>query len=435
MRGVASLPPVRSRYAILGAAGAGLAGFGALKVAKDRKTRARGFELVDPPVPGSPEFGRLLESLTGSVVRRGNRVEILRNGDQIFPAMVQAITSAQDTIDFSTYIYWAGGPTIAAFGEALVERARAGVEVSLLLDAVGSAVKMDRELVDRLREAGALLEWFRPPRWYTLSKANNRLHRRLLIVDGRVGFTGGVGVGEEWTGDAQDPEHWRETHVRVEGPAVRDLVGGFQESWAEATQRILTGRHLPHISGFEDGIDVQVTRSSATKGSTDIEELFYAAIAGARDRLWVTTAFFVPPDAFADALCALARRGVDVRILVNGPHIDKEVLRRAAQRSYDRLLMCGVRIFEYQRTMLHAKTLMVDGAWASVGSNNFTNRSLALNSELSFSVSDRRIVAQLEEHFRDDLRAANEFDLESWRNRPLRKRAIERATSPVRDLF
>jgi cardiolipin synthase A/B len=413
----------------------GLAGIGALKVAKDKKTAARGFDVVDPPGPGSPEFGRLLESLTGSPVRRGNRVEVLRNGDQIFPPMVEAIKSARDNIDFSTYIYWTGGSTITAFGDALVERASAGVEVSILLDAVGSAAKMDRKLVERLREAGAMVEWFRPPHWYTLNKVNNRLHRRLLIVDGSVGFTGGVGVGEEWTGDAQDPDHWRETHLRVEGPVVRDLLGGFQESWAEATQRILTGPHLPDLSGFDDGIDVQVTRSSATKGSTDIEELFYSAIAGASERLWVTTAFFVPPDAFVDALCAAAGRRVDVRILVNGPHIDKEVLRRAAQRSYDRLLGCGVRIFEYQRTMLHAKTLMVDGAWASIGSNNFTNRSLALNSELSFSLSDKRIVKELEEHFRDDLEASNEFDLESWRNRPLRKRAVERATSLVRGQF
>jgi cardiolipin synthase len=412
-----------------------LAGFGALKVVKDKKTAPRGFDVVDPPVPGSPTFGRLLESLTGSPVRQGNRVEILRNGDQIFPAMVEGIESAQHNIDFSTYIYWTGGPTIAAFGDALVQRASAGVEVSILLDAVGSAVKIDRKLVQRLRDAGAMVEWFRPPRWYTLNKANNRLHRRLLIIDGSVGFTGGVGVGEEWTGDAQDPDHWRETHVRVQGPAVRDLVGGFQENWAEATQRILTGSHLPDIPGVDDGIDVQVTRSSATKGSTDIEELYYSAIAGARRRLWVTTAFFVPPDAFVDALCASAGRGVDVQILVNGPHIDKEVLRRTAQRFYDRLLQCGVRIFEYQRTMLHAKTLMVDGAWASIGSNNFTNRSMALNSELAFSLSDERIVTELEEHFQDDLQASEEFDLKSWRNRPLRKRAVERATSLLRDQF
>jgi cardiolipin synthase A/B len=413
----------------------GLAGIGALKVVKDKKTAARGFDVVDPPVPGSPTFGRLLESLTGSPVRQGNRVEILRNGDQIFPAMVESIESAQHNIDFSTYIYWTGGPTIAAFGDALVQRASAGVEVSILLDAVGSAVKIDRKIVQRLRDAGAMVEWFRPPRWYTLNKANNRLHRRLLIIDGSVGFTGGVGVGEEWTGDAQDPDHWRETHVRVQGPAVRDLVGGFQENWAEATQRILTGSHLPDIPGVDDGIDVQVTRSSATKGSTDIEELYYSAIAGARRRLWVTTAFFVPPDAFVDALCASAERGVDVRILVNGPHIDKEVLRRTAQRSYDRLLQCGVRIFEYQRTMLHAKTLMVDGAWASIGSNNFTNRSMAVNSELAFSLSDERIVTELEEHFQEDLQASQEFDLKSWRNRPLRKRAVERATSLLRDQF
>ncbi len=423
------------RMAVLGAAGAGVAAAGALKLAKDRKKAARGFDLVDPPAPGSPEFGRLLESLTGSPVRTGNRVEILRNGDQIFPSMVKAIRSAQRSIDFSSYIYWTGGPVITDFGDALIERASAGVEVSILLDAVGSAVKIDQGLVERFREAGAQVEWFRPPHWYTLNKVNNRLHRRLLIIDGSVGFTGGTGVGEEWTGDAQDPDHWRETHLRVEGPAVRDLMGGFQENWAETTQRILTGPHLPELSSFEDGIDVQVTRSSATKGSTDIEELFYSAIAGARSRLWITTAFFVPPDAFLEALCASAGRGVDVQILVNGPNIDKEVVRRAGQHSYGRLLTCGVRIFEYQQTMLHAKTLLVDGAWASIGSNNFSNRSLALNSELSFSLSDERIVAELEEHFRDDLRVSEEFDLSRWNARPLRKRAVESVTTLVRDQF
>jgi cardiolipin synthase A/B len=429
------MPSAQCRNTILGTAAVSLVGIAAYSAAKSTKTAAKGFDVADAPVPGSPEFGRLLESLTGSPVRRGNRVEVLRNGDQIFPAMIEAIESARDTIDFSTYIYWTGGPVITGFGDALVERAAAGVEVSILLDAVGSWAKIDHGLVDRLRTAGAKVEWFRPPQWYSLNKTNNRLHRRLLIVDGHVGFTGGTGVGEEWTGDAQDPDHWRETHLRVEGPAVRDLTGGFQENWAETTQRILTGRHLPVLPGFDDGIDVQVTRSSATKGSSDIEELFYSAIAGARQRLWVTTAFFVPPDAFVDALCESSARGVDVRILVNGPEIDKEIVRRAGQRCYDTLLRGGVRIFEYQRTMLHAKTLLVDGAWASVGSNNFSNRSLALNSELSFSLSDERIVAQLEEHFRDDLESANEFDLTKWRGRPLSRRAVERATLLVRHQF
>ena len=406
-----------------------------MKVAKGRKTAARGFDLVDPPAPGGPEFGRLLESLAGSPVRQGNRVEVLRNGDEIFPAMISAIRSAQRNINFSSYIYWTGGSTITDFGDALAERAAAGVQVHILLDAVGSAVKIDHSQVERWRAAGAQVEWFRPPHWYALEKANNRLHRRLLIIDGTVGFTGGTGVGEEWTGDAQDPDHWRETHVRVEGPAVRDLTGGFQENWAEATQRILTGPHLPELTSFHGGIDVQVTRSSATKGSTDIEELFYCAIAGARSRLWITTAFFVPPDTFVEALCASAGRGVDVQILVNGPNIDKEIVRRAGQRSYGRLLACGVRIFEYQQTMLHAKTLLIDGAWASVGSNNFSNRSLALNSELSFSLSDERLVAELEQHFRGDLKVSDEFDLARWNSRPRRKRVVEGMTALVRDQF
>jgi cardiolipin synthase len=426
----------RARNAMFGAVGLGLAAVGgALKVAKTKKTAPRGFDVAGAPAPASAEFGRLLESLTGSPVRCGNRVQVLRNGVEIFPAMMQAVESAKQTIDFSTYIYWTGGPVITAFGDALIERAAAGVEVSILLDAFGSAAKIDRGLVERFRMAGAHVAWFRPPHWYTLNKANNRLHRRLLIVDGQIGFTGGTGVGEEWTGDAQDPDHWRETHLRVAGPAVRDLMGGFQENWAETTQRILAGAHLPEISGFDDGIDVQVTRSSATKGSTDIEELFYSAIVGARRRLWITTAYFVPPEAFIDALGAAVRRGVDVQILVNGPEIDKEIVRRAGQRAYDTLLQHGVRIFEYQQTMLHAKTLLVDGVWASVGSNNFSNRSLALNSELSFSLSDERIVAELEQHFQDDLQVAKEIDPANWRGRPVRKRAVERAATLIRHQF
>ncbi|MBW3653622.1 MAG: cardiolipin synthase B, partial [Actinobacteria bacterium] len=194
----------RSGKTMLQAAGvvvAAASAAGAFKVAKTKKTAPRGFDVADPPAPGSPAFGRLLESLAGSPVRQGNRVEVLRNGDQIFPSMVAAIESAQQSIDFSTYIYWTGGPVITGFGDALVERAAAGVQVSILLDAVGSFAKIDHKLVERLRDAGASVEWFRPPHWYTVDKTNNRLHRRLLIVDGHVGFTGGVGVGEEWTGD------------------------------------------------------------------------------------------------------------------------------------------------------------------------------------------------------------------------------------------
>jgi len=244
------VPSARSvrNTAVVG--GLGLAGVYAFEAAQHHRGGAKGFELEDPPAPGSPDFARLVAALTAAPLRQGNRVTVLRNGDEIFPAMLDAIKAAKQTVDFATYVYWTGS-IAPKFANALAERARAGVEVNVLLDAVGAA-KMERELVEQLETAGARVAWFRPVRWWTLHKLNNRTHRKLLVVDGQLGFTGGVGIAEEWTGNAEDADHWRDTHVRVEGPATRDLLGGFLDNWAEATQCILTGReHLPDIPGFD----------------------------------------------------------------------------------------------------------------------------------------------------------------------------------------
>jgi cardiolipin synthase A/B len=413
------------------AGGLGLAGVYAFEAAQYHRSAGKGFELKNPPGPGSPDFARLVEALTVAPLRQGNRITVLRNGREIFPAMLEAIRSAEQTVDFATYVYWTGS-IAPEFAAALAERAEAGVEVNVLLDAVGAA-KMDRALVAQLERAGAKVAWFRPPKWYTLHKLNNRTHRKILVVDGRVGFTGGVGIAEEWTGNCEDPGHWRDTHVRVEGPAARDLLGGFLDNWAEATQSILSGPdHLPDLRGFEDGIQVQVTRSTAEKGSTDAEHLFYAAIACARERIWVTTSYFAPRRAFLEALCAASARGVDVRVVTNGPHIDKQVVRQAGRHTYERMLACGVRIFEYQRTMLHAKVLIVDANWATVGSVNFDNRSFALNDELNLSVRDRAVVVELKRHFGADVDDAVELDLAAWRARPAVVRARELASAAVR---
>lgn len=405
-------------------AGLGLAAAYAVEAARYRRAASRGFEVLDPPEPGTPDFARLVEVLTVAPLRRGNRITILRNGCEIFPAMLDAIGAACRTVDFATYVYWTGS-IAPEFADALAERAAAGVVVNVLLDAVGAA-KMDRALVERLEAAGARVAWFRPPRWYTLHRLNNRTHRKILVVDGRVGFTGGVGIAEEWTGNCEDPAHWRDTHVRVEGPVVRDLLGGFLDNWAEAAGAIVAGvAHLPDLEGFDDGVQAQVTRSAAEKGSTNAEQLFYSAIVGARSRIWLTTAYFAPRRAFVDALCQAVERGVDVRVVCNGPHIDKQVVRQAGHHSYQRLLECGVRVFEYQRTMLHAKTLLVDDQWATVGSINFDNRSFALNDELNISFRDPGLVATLEKHFLQDIEDARELDVSAWRARPLTARAKE----------
>lgn len=417
------------------AAGAGLAlgaAYGYTR-ARFRRTTSEGLALPEPPPTGSADFARLIEGVTATPVRRGNRVQILRNGDQTFPAMLEAIAAARETVDFSSYIYWPGAIT-EQFTEAFIERGRAGVEVRVIVDGYGSA-KLDRDHVRRLRDSGVRVCFFRPPQWYTIPKANNRMHRRILIVDGRVGFAGGVGIADVWTGHAQDPEHWRETHARLEGPVVRDVLGGFLESWTEAAREVVAGPRFPELAGVDDGVAAQVTRSSPLTGDSAVAQLFYLAIAGAQKRIWMTTAYLSPGRRFLDVLSAAAQRGVDVRVLVNGRAVDKEVVRKTGQHSYGQLLEAGVRIFEYDRTMLHAKTLVIDEEWANLGSSNFDHRSLALDAELNVTLYDRGLAAELAEHFLDDLDAADEIDLDRWRSRPLAQRAMELAGEVARQSF
>ncbi len=403
--------------------GAGAVGLYGLQAVRYRRAVGRRFDVTDVAQPGSPEFSRLLEAMSAAPSRSGNRVTVMRNGETLVE-MLEAISSAERTIDFSSYIYWPG--SIADdFTAALVERARAGVDVNMVVDAYGSA-KLHRGHLDRLKEAGVTVTMFRPPRWYTLNKLNNRMHRRLLIVDARVGFAGGVGVADVWTGHAEDPEHWRETHLRIEGPAVLDMFGAFAENWVEATDEIPSPHRVPDPHpGFDGGVGVQVIRGTPTGGPTGTTQLFYLAISGARRRLWLTTAYFAPDPAFEEVLCAAARRGVDVRILVNGQEVDKEVARHAGQRSYAGLAEAGARVFEYDRTMLHAKVLLIDDGWANVGSSNFDSRSFDHDLEVNVSVTDPAIVSELERHFLEDVESSTEFDLDLWRKRPLRKRAAE----------
>lgn len=422
------MSPSRLRSSALGAAGVVFA-LVAFQVAKYKQGTRQRFVMGEGPDTGTAEFSRLVSAMTGAPVRHGNRVEIMRNGSTL-DAMVEAIASAKATIDCSSYIYWPG-ETADRFSEAFSERAAAGVEVNLVLDGYGSA-KLDEAHLERLRHGGVSVSIYRPPRWYTLKKLNNRMHRRILIVDGALAFAGGVGIADVWTGNAQDPEHWRETHLRIEGPAVLDLFGAFLENWTEATGGILAGSHVGEIEPVNQGVALQVTRSTPTGGATAATELFYTAIAGAQRRLWLTTAYFAPDRTFEDALCEAARRGVDIRILVNGREVDKEVARQAGRRSYGKLLEAGVRIFEYDRTMLHAKVLIIDDRWANVGSGNLDSRSLDLDLEVNVAVLDTELVQELCSHFLEDLEVSREIDRQTWKQRPLHKRAGELATELVR---
>ncbi len=402
---------------------------------RHRREQGEGYQLRgvgEVELPVSEEgFLFAAEALTSSPVSEGNDVDLLINGDQIFPAFLEAIEGAQHTLNLLTYAYWRGGIT-RDIAEALCRTARQGVEVNVLLDAVGTA-RMERGLLRELRDGGVTVARFRPPKPYALRRLNNRTHRKLLIADGRIGLIGGVGIAEEWTGNAEDPEHWRDTHVRVRGPVVRGLQGAFAENWLEATGDVLVGEgYLPDLPEVDDGGPMQLVRSSAGVGDTNMEALYFLAIACARERLDLTAAYFAPRPAFIEALCDAVGRGVEVRVLVPGSHTDKEVVRIAGRAAYDELLSGGVRIWEYGPTMLHAKTLTVDRSWASVGSVNFDNRSFQLQDEATLCVQSERFAGLLTEQFERDLAVSEEFTLERWRERPWRKRAQERALQLAR---
>ena len=378
-----------------------------------------------------PEFMRAAETLTGAPISSGDDVELLINGDEIFPAFLETIEQAEHTINLVTYVCWRGD-IVGEVVDALVRRARDGVEVNVLLDAVGTA-KMELSHIRDMREAGVRVARFRPLKPYALRRLNNRTHRKVLVADGRVGMTGGVGIAEEWTGNADGPDHWRDTHVRVRGPVVRGLQGAFAENWLEATGEVLVGpHHLPDLDPCDTGGRMQVVRSSATVGDTAMEALYFLALASAKETIDLTAAYFAPRPAFVDALCDAAERGVEVRVLVPGPHIDKEFVRVAGRVSYDELLECGVRMFEYQPTMLHAKTLCIDGAWSSVGSVNFDNRSFQLHDEATLCVQSTEFAERLTRQFERDLEHSEEIEPGRWDDRPRAHRARENAMRLLR---
>jgi len=398
---------------------------------RHRREGAFGYDLAESVPVDSPEFLRTAEALTGAPISHGNEAELLINGDQIFPAFLETISAAQRTLNVQTYIYWRGGIAREVAG-AICARAKDGVKCKVILDALGAA-KMDSALIEDMEGAGVDLIRFRPPKPYAVRRVANRTHRRLLIADGRVGMTGGVGIAAEWTGNAEDPDHWRDTHVRVRGPVVRGMQGAFAENWLEGTGELLAGEeYLPELEPLDDDGPMQLVRSSAKVGDTNVEALYYLAIASARHSMDLTAAYFVPRPAFTDAVVETARRGVQVRVLVPGPHIDKGLVRVAGRATYKTLLDAGVRIFEYQPTMLHAKSLVVDGAWASVGTVNFDNRSFQLHDEVTLCVWDEAFAKALGEAFERDLERSEEIDAGRWGGRPARRRVAETATKVLR---
>ncbi|HRO60297.1 MAG TPA: cardiolipin synthase [Burkholderiaceae bacterium] len=377
-----------------------------------------------------PQFARSLGALLGPPLVEGNQVEVLVNGDRIFPAMLEAIRGAKSTIGFETYIYWSG--TIGReFADALIERAHDGVAVHVLLDWVGSA-KMEEHLIDEMLAAGIEIERFHEPSGVTLSKLNNRTHRKLLIVDGAVGFTGGVGIADIWRGDAQDEDHWRDTHFRVTGPVVAQMQAVFMDNWIKATGRVLHGEaYFPALRPTGDHL-AQMFSSSPTGGSESMHLMYLMAITAARHSIDLSSAYFVPDELTVQALVAAARRGVRIRIITPGPIIDAEIVRKASRAQWGSLLAAGVEIFEYQPTMYHCKVMIVDSLLVSVGSTNFDNRSFRLNDEANLNVLDSEFALRQVEIFEADLERSRRVTLEQWQQRPLREKLLERLASLLR---
>ena len=370
-------------------------------------------------------YRRILEGFTGVPATDGNRVEALRNGNEIFPAMLDAISHARRTIDFLTYVYWTGEIT-RRFAAALAERAEAGVRVRVLLDSFG-ARQMDDQLVTRLREAGADVEYFRPYASWKVWKYNLRTHRRVLVVDEEVAFTGGVGISEEWMGDARGPDEWRDTHYRIHGPAVDGVQAAFYSDWLETPNRALDGfdRFPPHEPA--GSTPVQVLRGSSQPGWNDMALALRALIDVACQHINVTSAYFRPPHHFVRLLGDAVDRGVVVRVLVPGPHAEPVISRWASERMYADLLDKGVELWQYQPSMHHAKIVTVDGYVAFIGTANFDSRSVALNEQIGLLVHDRGFTERLDDDFERDLEESRRVTLEQWSQRGLLQRARERA--------
>ncbi|MFJ8043937.1 phosphatidylserine/phosphatidylglycerophosphate/cardiolipin synthase family protein [Kitasatospora sp. NPDC096147] len=388
----------------------------------------------DPASPGAgrgPLLRRRLEGLLGIAATEGNELTPLRNGDEIFPAMLEAVDGARRTVDLMTFVYWRGD-IARRFARALARKAAEGLRVRLLLDGFGSRL-IEPELLDLMEAAGVRISWFRRPVRLSPFKQNHRCHRKVLVVDGRIAFTGGVGIAEEWCGDARHPGEWRDTHVRVVGPAVDGIAAAFAQNWAECAP----GTLYDEADRFEEheqpgGAVVQVVRGSAAVGWQDLQTLMRVVISSAERRLRLATAYFAPDDYFVDLLCEAAGRGVEVELLVPGRHMDKRVCQLAGERHFGRMTGCGVTVWQYAPTMMHAKVLTVDGVLSVVGSANFNRRSLDHDEEVVLAVVDEEFTARLDRDFDEDLTRSEVVTPTRWHRRGPARRALEAATAPIR---
>jgi cardiolipin synthase len=390
-----------------------------------------------PPITlGEATFFPTIEAHTDAPILRGNRVELLLNGDETFPVMLRDIRSAKSSVTFAQYLY-EDGPIANEMAEAFADRCRAGVPALILLDSHGAS-GTPSELIDLMKDAGCQVEWFRRIEAegiifpWKLLRYNYRSHRRVLVIDGRIGFTGGYGISKDWMGDGRTPHHWRDTNARVEGPVVMFLQAAFAESWLEATGTAIGGDpYFPRLEARGD-VPAQIVKSSPTGGSFQNYMLFLLSINSAKRSILITNPYFIPDDVMIQALVKAAARGVNVTLLLPGK-IDSQITYHSSRRHYGPLLEGGVKIFEYQAALLHAKTMVVDDVWATVGSTNFDNRSFALNQEVNLTVYNTAIARRLEEIFQSDLKYARPISLQEWKSRGIKERIVELFAFPVKE--
>ncbi|HME93908.1 MAG TPA: cardiolipin synthase [Methylomirabilota bacterium] len=387
-------------------------------------------DLPDVPISDA-SFRATLVGFTGGAVVGGNRAQILLNGEEVFPAKLAAIRSARKTITYAQYVFEEGAPA-ADTARALAERCRAGVKVHVLVDAVGSLM-MPSEYRDWMTEAGCQVASYRPISPWAIDRVNYRNHRRILVVDGRVGITGGSGTSGKWSGNGKQEGQWRDTDMRVEGPVVSQLQGAFAENWLEATGVALGGpEYFPWPLERKGGVDAQIVRSSPSGGSVAMYTMFLLAMASARHSIYITNPYFVPDDKMIETLVQARQRGVRVVLILPGA-IDHNLVRQASRAELGRLLKAGIKIYEYKAALLHSKTMVIDSMWATVGSTNLDRRSFELNEELNLVVYDAEIARRLEQVFVADLEQSREVTYQQWADRGFFSRFMEILSIPVRD--
>ncbi len=369
-----------------------------------------------------PQFLRTMSLILGHSLVPGNKIEELINGEKIFSAMLSEIRGAEKTITFETYIFFSGSIG-KEFANALSERAEHGVKVHVMLDWIGG--KLEDRLLAKMEKSGVVLRRYNTPHWSNLHKLNNRTHRKIMVVDGKIGFTGGVGIADEWRGNAQDPDHWRDTHFKMEGPVVGQLQAAFIDNWMQASGNVLHGidylPELPHAGAQS----AQVFTSSPEGGAESMQLMYLLSITAATKTIRLSASYFVPDDVAITTLVAALRRGVKVQIIVPGKYIDWKSIRLASHSVWGPLLKAGAEIYEYQPTMYHVKMMIVDDIWVSVGSTNFDNRSFSVNDEANLNIYDLAFAKRQTKVFKNDLNNARRYTLQDWDSRTLQQRAIE----------